>query len=219
QTLNGAFKNMTNPIRLAGDEVLIVTDVQRDLCKDGSWPVSGAAQAVTAINAIAPRFATVIFTQAWYPKGHPAFGNPFAVPVHCLMGSNGATFHPDLNTNSGEIFIRKGTRPAFDGTGAFFRDANRRIPFGLKSMFNDRGISSVFVAGLGPGVASTAIDAARCGFNVYLIDDATGLHDSDHSEMDKKLEKEGILRISSKDLQAPSASVTRYPFLSLTTGR
>ena len=127
-------------------QALIVIDVQNDFCPGGALAVSEGNQIVPLINAMMPDFDAVILTQDWHPVGHSSFASshdgkiPFETtempygtqvlwPDHCVQGSPGAAFHPDLRTD-GDLIIRKGFRTAIDSYSAFFEN-DQTTPTGL----------------------------------------------------------------------------------------
>ena len=115
---------------------LIVIDVQNDFCPGGALAVPNGAEIVPGINALMPAFDAVIFTQDWHPAGHSSFASthnaapmtqaqmPYGPqvlwPDHCVQGSDGAAFHPGLNTTAADLIIRKGYNPQIDSYSAFF---------------------------------------------------------------------------------------------------
>lgn len=118
-------------------EALIVVDVQNDFCPQGALAVPGGDQVVAPINAMMDRFDAVILTQDWHPAGHSSFASshpgkapfdsvemPYGTqvlwPDHCVQGTIGAAFHPDLRTG-GDLIIRKGFRSAIDSYSGFSR--------------------------------------------------------------------------------------------------
>jgi nicotinamidase/pyrazinamidase len=95
-------------------KVLLVVDVQRDFCDGGALAVSGGSAVVPAINRYVDEFIRlgqqVVYTRDWHPANHCSFkqnGGPW--PEHCVQGTTGAEFHPDLKI-SGTVF-HKGTQP------------------------------------------------------------------------------------------------------------
>src|SRR6266404_2879960 len=110
--ITGVRAAMSDP---AGDrEVLIVTDPQLDFCPGGALAVPHGDEIVPVVNRLARRFAHVILTQDWHPRGHASFASahpgrqPFETiaadygaqtlwPDHCVQGSRGAAFHPGLD--------------------------------------------------------------------------------------------------------------------------
>jgi nicotinamidase/pyrazinamidase len=170
-------------------QALIVIDVQNDFCPGGSLAVPGGDEVVAPINALMQQFETVILTQDWHPAGHSSFATshppkaPFEMiempygpqvlwPDHCVQGSEGAQFHPDLNTG-GDLILRKGFRPMIDSYSGFFEN-DQTTPTGLEGYLRNRGVSDVTLAGLATDfcVAYTALDAARLGFRVSVNLDA-----------------------------------------------
>jgi nicotinamidase/pyrazinamidase len=131
-------------IRPGNDDLLLIIDVQNDFCPGGALAVAGCDTMVPVINRLAERFDHVILTQDWHPPGHSSFvtshpgGSTFETvampygqqtlwPDHCVQGTTGAAFHPELVIHRGELIIRKGFRPEIDSYSAFFE--NDRLPF------------------------------------------------------------------------------------------
>lgn len=170
-------------------EALIVIDVQNDFCPGGQLAVAGGDEIVAGINALMPEFQTVVLTQDWHPAGHSSFASshpgaaPFSVtempygmqvlwPDHCVQGTAGADFHPDLARNDQQLLIRKGFRPEVDSYSAFFEN-DRETPTGLEALLRARGVTTLVLVGLATDycVAYSALDAARLGFKVTLRED------------------------------------------------
>ncbi|SEP64036.1 nicotinamidase/pyrazinamidase [Loktanella sp. DSM 29012] len=169
---------------------LIVIDVQNDFCPGGALAVSGGDDVVTGINALMDDFSTVILTQDWHPAGHSSFASshpgqapmdlitmPYGPqvlwPDHCVQGTAGAAFHPDLRTD-GDLIIRKGYNPAIDSYSAFFEN-DQTTPTGLEGYLKSRGITRLTMVGLALDfcVNYSAVDAARLGFDVTVREDLT----------------------------------------------
>ncbi|KQI70183.1 nicotinamidase [Loktanella sp. 3ANDIMAR09] len=169
---------------------LIVIDVQNDFCPGGALAVSGGNDIVAGINALMDDFSTVILTQDWHPAGHSSFASshpgqapmdlitmPYGPqvlwPDHCVQGTVGAAFHPDLRTD-GDLIIRKGYNPAIDSYSAFFEN-DQTTPTGLEGYLKSRGITRLTLVGLALDfcVNYSAVDAARLGFDVTVRADLT----------------------------------------------
>jgi nicotinamidase/pyrazinamidase len=167
-------------------DALIVIDVQLDFCPGGALAVADGDRVVPGINALMPDFAAVVLTQDWHPADHTSFAAnhpgaaPFSLtqmpygpqvlwPTHCVQGSPGAAFHPDLDLTRADLILRKGFRPAIDSYSAFFEN-DRRTQTGLDGYLRDRGLSHLVLAGLATDfcVAYSALDAARLGYDVTL---------------------------------------------------
>lgn len=164
---------------------LIVIDVQNDFCPGGALAVPSGDEIVAPINAMMPDFDAVILTQDWHPAGHSSFASshpdkaPYDVvemaygpqvlwPDHCVQGTPGAEFHPDLRTDA-DLILRKGFRSAIDSYSAFFEN-DRTTPTGLEGYLRARGIDRLTLVGLATDfcVHYSAVDAARLGFDVTV---------------------------------------------------
>jgi nicotinamidase/pyrazinamidase len=53
------------------------------------------------------------------------YGPQVLWPDHCVQGSRGAAFHPDLDTDRADLILRKGFRRAIDSYSAFFENDHR----------------------------------------------------------------------------------------------
>ncbi len=171
-------------------DALIVIDVQNDFCPGGALAVAGGDAVVPLINAMIGDFATVVLTQDWHPANHSSFaanhlgaeaysmvdmpyGPQVLWPVHCVQGTRGADFHPRLQTDNGHMTLRKGFRAGIDSYSAFFEN-DRVTPTGLDGYLRSRGIAAVTLVGLATDfcVAYSALDAARLGYHVRLVETA-----------------------------------------------
>ena len=180
-------------------KALIVIDVQVDFCPGGALAVQGGDEIVALINDLMTQSQTVILTQDWHPAGHSSFANshehktpmeliemPYGPqvlwPDHCVQGSPGAAFHPDLNTDKADMIIRKGFRPHIDSYSAFFEN-DKTTPTGLGGYLTTRGISELVMVGLATDfcVAYSALDAAKLGFHVRVLQPACRAIDMDGS--------------------------------------
>ncbi|MCK0171608.1 bifunctional nicotinamidase/pyrazinamidase [Aliiroseovarius sp. S1123] len=181
------------------DEALIVIDVQNDFCPGGALAVAEGDQIVPLINAILPDFAVKVFTQDWHPAGHSSFAlshegkAPFEMtempygpqvlwPDHCVQGTDGAAFHTDLLTDPADLVIRKGFRPQIDSYSAFFEN-DQTTPTGLEGYLRTRGVTKLTMVGLATDfcVAYSAIDGAKLGFDVTVLETASRAIDLDGS--------------------------------------
>jgi nicotinamidase/pyrazinamidase len=171
-------------------DALIIIDVQNDFCPGGALAVAGGDQIIPRINGLMDGFGTTVLTQDWHPADHSSFAAnhpgaaPFSSvemaygaqtlwPVHCVQGTNGAAFHPDLRTDPAHLTIRKGFRVGMDSYSAFFEN-DRKTATGLHGYLQERGIRSLTMVGLATDfcVAYSALDAARLGYRVTLLEGA-----------------------------------------------
>ena len=178
---------------------LIVIDVQNDFCPGGALAVAEGDAIVPGINKLMERFDAVILTQDWHPAGHSSFASshPGAAPMsmtempygpqvlwpdHCVQGTKGAAFHPDLDTGRADMIVRKGFRKHIDSYSAFFEN-DHETPTGLEGYLRTRGITDLTMVGLATDfcVNFSAVDAAKLGFNVTVRTDLCRAIDLDGS--------------------------------------
>ena len=167
---------------------LLVIDVQNDFCPAGALEVAGGSEIIPYINKEMALHDCVVLTQDWHPKGHLSFAsshegkNPLDLitmpygdqvlwPDHCLQGSKGADFHPELNIKQANAIIRKGSNPLIDSYSAFFEN-DRKTPTGLDGYFKSLEIEKINLVGLATDfcVNYSAQDAANLGYKVSVLD-------------------------------------------------
>ena len=165
---------------------LLVIDVQNDFCPGGALAVPEGDQIVGPINDLMQDFDAVILTQDWHPANHSSFASqhdgkapmeliemPYGMqvlwPDHCVQGTDGAAFHPDLDTDRADLIIRKGYNPAIDSYSAFFEN-DKTTPTGLEGYLRTRQITRLTLVGLATDfcVNYSAVDAARLGFETTV---------------------------------------------------
>ena len=167
---------------------LLVIDVQNDFCPAGALEVLGGNDIIPYINEEMVKYDCVVLTQDWHPKGHSSFAtshegkNPLELikmpygdqvlwPDHCIQGSKGAEFHPDLNIEQANAIIRKGSNPFIDSYSAFFEN-DRKTPTGLDGYFKSLEIERINLVGLATDfcVNFSAQDAANLGYKVSVLE-------------------------------------------------
>lgn len=177
---------------------LLVIDVQNDFCPGGALAVTGGDEIVGPINTLMTDFDAVILTQDWHPAGHSSFASthnadpmtlidmPYGPqvlwPDHCIIGTQGAAFHKDLNVDAADMIIRKGYNPAIDSYSAFFEN-DQTTPTALIGYLKTRGIDSLTLVGLATDfcVNFSAVDAAKLGLDVTVRMDLCRAIDFDGS--------------------------------------
>ena len=166
----------------------IIVDVQNDFCKGGALAVPGGEEVVPLANdyILKGNYDLLIATQDWHPQNHGSFASnhpgakPFDMgelggkpqvlwPDHCIQGSHGARFHPDLILHQVTIF-RKGMDPTIDSYSGFY-DNDRKKSTGLAEFLDKYEILFVDVFGLATDycVSATALDGIREGYNVNMF--------------------------------------------------
>ncbi len=178
---------------------LLIIDVQNDFCPGGALAVAQGDAIVSGINAIMADFEAVVLTQDWHPAGHSSFASSYADkapydminmpygpqvlwPDHCVQGTEGSSFHPELETNQADLIIRKGYNPAIDSYSAFFEN-DHKTPTGLEGYLRTRGITEVTLVGLALDfcVRYSAVDGAKLGFKTTVCTDLCRAIDLDGS--------------------------------------
>lgn len=192
---------------------LVVVDVQRDFCEGGSLPVQGGAACAAAISEYlasrAGEYATVVATKDWHiePEGH--FGDPpnwvDTWPAHCIVGTDGAEFHPNLSNHIdpasvlAETFKKGEYTPAYSGFEGHSEDGTS-----LADWLSLRGITNVDVVGIATRgcVKATALGSRTNGFETRVLLDLC----ADPSEPKgataaacQELSEAGVVLVSSVD--------------------
>jgi nicotinamidase/pyrazinamidase len=178
---------------------LVVVDLQNDFMPGGVLAVPRGDEVVPMVNRLMARFENVVLTQDWHPRHHASFASthpghkPFETvrlaygtqvlwPDHCVQGTSGAAFHPDLNLTKAQLVVRKGHHADVDSYSAFL-EADRKTPTGLAGYLKERGFGKLYVCGLATDfcVAWTALDARAAGFETTVIEEACRAIDLDGS--------------------------------------
>lgn len=170
---------------------LILVDIQNDFCLGGALAVAGGSEVVTPANKLAQEFAgagdLVVATRDAHPANHGSFASQhegvkvgkivelagldqIAWPDHCVEGTYGAEFHPELNTELISRVFDKGTNPHVDSYSGFY-DNDRSSSTGLAEYLHAQNIEEVWVCGLATDycVKATAQDALTEGFRVTVV--------------------------------------------------
>ncbi|OKH85798.1 amidase [Mycobacterium sp. ST-F2] len=156
---------------------LIVVDVQNDFCEGGSLAVSGGGAVARAISDLLARheYDHVVATADHHvdPGDHFSDAPDYLTswPPHCVAGTAGAQFHPELDVSAVEAVFRKGRHSAaysgFEGTD--------ESGTGLADWLRARRVDEVDVVGIATDycVRATAADAAEAGFRTRVLLDYT----------------------------------------------
>jgi nicotinamidase/pyrazinamidase len=156
---------------------LIIVDVQNDFCEGGSLPVAGGtgvARDISAALAAGRDWDHVVATKDHHVDPGAHFGDPpdfvDSWPAHCVVGTGGVEFHPDLETKRVEAVFTKGEHAA-----AYSGFEGHSGSIGLAAWLRMRDVSEVDVVGIATDhcVRATALDAAREGFATTVLLDLT----------------------------------------------
>lgn len=179
--MNEPSKTEPRGFQSKGDALLIV-DVQNDFCPGGALAVEEGDEVIAPLNASVRAAqsagASIHASRDDHPPDHCSFkdrGGPW--PKHCVQGTTGAEFHPELALPPDAQIVRKGQDPSFDQYSAFDQS-------GLGDELRRRGVSRVFIGGLALDVCvrQTALDGLKEGFRIILLRDATRAIDDAEGE-------------------------------------
>ena len=171
-------------------DILGLVDIQPTFMPGGELPVADGHAVVPVANRLLALFPHAFATQDWHPAGHTSFasahpgrqpyeeialpyGRQVLWPDHALAGTPNAELHRDLIQTRIEVIVRKGFDPALDSYSTFFEN-DHLTATGLDGWLRQRGFRRLFLAGLATDfcVAWSAEDAARLGYEVFVIEDA-----------------------------------------------
>ena len=154
---------------------LIIVDVQNDFCEGGSLAVTGGAAVAAGISLVldkaGDRWDHVVATKDWHidPGAHFSAQPDFVEswPAHCVVGTNGADFHPELATDRIEAVFHKGEHAAAYSGFEGHTDAGETLADWLRS----RDVTEVEVVGIATDhcVRATALDARAAGFDTTVL--------------------------------------------------
>ncbi len=149
---------------------LLGIDIQQDFCPGGSLAVPNGDEVVAPWNqithALRKTAAATIFSRDYHPartNHFTSFGGEW--PVHCVAGSEGAMFHPDLQVEATDTIIDKGVGENDPGYSAF-APLLKRLVIPTGATFIVGGLATDYC------VKATVNDLLREKFNVILVVDA-----------------------------------------------
>jgi len=209
-------------IEVSIKDALIIVDPQNDFCPGGKLAVEGGDEIMKKIAELSKRYETVIITQDWHPEGHSSFAsqhegkNPFEVidmpygpqvlwPDHCIQGSEGAEFHPDIlpAVERAQLIIRKGMNPEIDSYSAFTENDQVTVT-GLGGLLRSKRLRRCVFVGLAYDycVGFSALDAFRNESmqSIVLRDLTRAIDPKSVDEMNEQFRINNIIVIDSGDL-------------------
>lgn len=160
------------------NSALLIVDVQNDFCPGGSLPVPDGDRVVPVLNRYMELFRKrglpVFASRDWHPEktSHfKAFGGQW--PVHCVQGSEGARFHPELKLPPDAIVLSKGMDPRKDDYSAFQGVDDRGKPF--PDILREMGIEKLYVGGLATDycVKASVLEGLKHGVAITFLEDAS----------------------------------------------
>ncbi|GLY77291.1 isochorismatase family protein [Actinoallomurus iriomotensis] len=154
---------------------LIIVDVQNDFCEGGSLAVAGGADVAAAISSFVAahrgEYDHVVATRDFHLDPgdhfaeHPDYTDSW--PPHCVIGTPGADFHPNLDLAPIEAVFSKGEREA--AYSGFEGVADDGTP--LAEWLRKHEVDSVDVVGIATDhcVRATALDARGAGLSTRVL--------------------------------------------------
>jgi len=180
-----------NPVKT----LVLIIDAQNDFCPGGALAVNEGDAVITPLNllsrAVVNKGGFAAATQDWHCAGHISFASSHSGktsgdvidtplvkdqmlwPDHCVQGTKGADFHPDLDLNPVSMIIRKGFRRDLDSYSAFFEN-DRQTPTGLEGWIKSLKVETVIMGGIATDycVFFSAMDCIKAGFKTIIASDA-----------------------------------------------
>ncbi len=184
---------------------LLVIDVQKDFCTGGALAVANSESVVSALNhyidAAVADGVTVYASRDWHTavtNHFTAYGGPW--PVHCVQGTDGARFHPNLRLPGTAIIVTKGEDPTSAGYSAFEGRTTEGKAF--LADLRERGIHHLYVGGLATDycVRHSVVDALSAGLRVTVLRDAiAGVDDDDSARALIQMRRRGAELVTGAD--------------------
>lgn len=168
-------------------------DLQKDFVT-GTLPVPGGANIIGTTGHLVllarQKNADVVFSCDQHNNPDPEFKK---WPVHCVAGTKGALMI--IQPEPYDIVIRKGS---FEYSAFAPRFPKHKSSM-LKLALNARKINTVILTGLAYDfcVGQTALDAAKLGFEIFVVEDCTAAVSEKTSErMRAELDAAGVKHVS-----------------------
>jgi nicotinamidase/pyrazinamidase len=186
-------------------KALLVVDVQNDFCPGGALPVPEGDAVVPVINRLMDAFPLVLASKDWHPQETVHFQK---WPPHCIQGTWGAEFHPQLRTDKIQQVLLKGTGNRDDGYSAF-----EATNVNLAEYLRQHGVTELYVTGLATDycVRATSLDALRHGFRTYVVTDAVravNVQPGDGERALQEMQNAGAILVTSEDILATAPTET-----------
>jgi nicotinamidase/pyrazinamidase len=156
---------------------LLIVDLQNDFCPGGALAVTAGDRVIAPLSRAAECFKEaglpVLASRDWHPHRTSHFKDYGGLwPPHCVQGTVGAEFHPDLRLPPETVVISKGSKPDSDSYSAFDGITTESIT--LMDTLIRLQVRHLYIGGLATDycVKSTVLDARRAGLAVTLLVDA-----------------------------------------------
>ena len=192
---------------MQGEDALLIIDVQNDFCPGGALPVTDGDKVVPALNRYIERFKKagrpIFATRDWHPektRHFKAYGGLW--PPHCIQGTKGAEFRPELRLPGDAVIVSAGMASDEEGYSGFEGRDDRGS--GLAQLLRRHGVERIFVGGLATDycVKHTVLDGLKHGFTVVVLGDAVrgvNLQPDDSERAIAEMMRAGAEKISGVD--------------------
>ena len=205
------FNSSGDVVRMSASKfkkALLVVDVQNDFCPGGALGIQEGHKIIPILNRYIKFFEKenlpIFVTRDWHPKVTKHFKQFGGIwPKHCVEGSPGAQFHPELKFPNEAFVMSKGMDPEKDSYSAFHAtDLSGTVLSNLLKIF---GVTEIYIGGLATDycVKHSAFDALKDGLKVFILTDAiagVNLQPEDSSVALEDMVRRGAKKTISKDL-------------------
>ncbi len=216
--------SLLESVSIENTDALVIVDIQNDFMPEGALAVRKADEIIDPINLLGERFHrrgnVVVMTQDWHPAGHLSFASshsmkpydsyesngigPILWPDHCVQGSLGAEFHPQIQAEFANAIVRKGYHMAIDSYSTFIEN-DKRTPTGLSGYLETLGKKRIFLCGLALDycIYYSAKDGRDLHFEVVVPVDLTKAIDSPPGHLSNALDtmvEKGVQFVRSVDI-------------------
>ena len=156
---------------------LLIIDVQRDFCSGGALEVPNGDRVAPVLNRVVeelgPDRGLIYASRDWHPPittHFQKYGGTW--PIHCVAGTEGARFHPDLRLPPDAIIVTKGEAPSSHGYSAF--EGQTPTAETLLEDLRRHWVTHLYVGGLATDycVRHSVLDALKAGLQVTILTDA-----------------------------------------------
>lgn len=161
------------------NRALLIIDVQNDFTEGDALACEGGAKVASDITeylaACRDEYALIAASRDWHDAdndngGHfsdaPDFVDTW--PVHCVADTEGAAYHPALNTDLIQMHVQKGMgRPDYSA----FQGAVAGSDQLLANALSNANVGALDIVGIATDhcVRASALDARAAGFDVRVI--------------------------------------------------
>ena len=167
---------MQVPTHFGAGDALLLVDPQNDFCPGGSLPVPNGDAVMPVLNAWAAAADAagipIFVSRDWHPPRTTHFKEFGGVwPPHCVQGTRGAEFHPDLRLPPSATIVSKGMGETEDAYSAFQARDDQDRP--LAALLRERGVQQLYVMGLATDycVKASTLGGLEEGLRVTVVAD------------------------------------------------